>query len=97
VHFTAKLKNTGTCSAVFSTCPTDSHSIMFTSGTGTGVGIGTGVGTGTGTGTGTGVSTGVGTGTGTGTRVGIEDLKLSITPQRVRFLSILLFALSLSL
>ena len=53
LQYTAKLKNTGTCAAVFNTRSTDSLS------------IGTGVGTGTGTG------------------VVIEDLELSITPQRV--------------
>ena len=82
VHFTAKLKNTGTCAAVFSTCPADSHSIVLKSLTGTGTGTGTGVG--------------IGKGVGTGTGVGIEDLELSISPQRVCIISTLLFALLLS-
>lgn len=48
MHFTAKLKNTGTCAAVFSTCSADGHSIMLKSGTGVGTGVGVGTGTGVG-------------------------------------------------
>ena len=81
MHFAAKLKNTGTCAAVFSTCLADSHSIVLKSGTGTGVSTGVGFGTGTGTGTGVGV--------------GSEDLELSITPQRVSIILTLSFALLL--
>lgn len=72
MQFTVKLKNTGTCAAVFSTCSTDNLSI----------GLGSGTGTGIKTGTERAVKTGTGTDTGKGVSVE-QDLELTFVPQRV--------------